>query len=199
MRLPILMDQKSHAKYVMSPGLSVRPQHRDYPLVLQPVRRQTARLFHPQATHPLCTGAPPRETRVEDLSMLRIKMQGTEDVWAPQNHIGGRDSPDVEWLETLETPTPLLAHRPWRPALSQVPEQEKPTNSASDHEPYDTVPRGRVSLRSELADNWGLSAMNIGGYRAVTVALSACLPFFFGWLVGDADWAMRIVRGAHVQ
>ena len=34
--------------------------------------------------------------------------------------------------------------------------------------------------------------MNIHNCRAGTVALTSCLPFAFGWLVGDGEWAMRL-------
>ena len=41
--------------------------------------------------------------------------------------------------------------------------------------------------------------MNSENYRAVTVVLFTRLPFAFGWLVGDAEWAIGLVRGAHGQ
>ena len=39
--------------------------------------------------------------------------------------------------------------------------------------------------------------MNLNNYRTTVVTLTTRLPFAFGWLVGDAEWAMGIVRGAH--
>ena len=39
--------------------------------------------------------------------------------------------------------------------------------------------------------------MNHNNYRTIIVTLTTRLPIAFGWLVGDAEWAMRIVRGAH--
>ena len=39
--------------------------------------------------------------------------------------------------------------------------------------------------------------MNFNNYRTTVVTLATRLPFAFGWLVGDAEWAMGIVRGAH--
>ena len=62
--------------------------------------------------HPLCASPPPRETQDEDLSMETIRMLATMNVSAPHDHIGGGDSPDVEWLETLKSPTPPLARAP---------------------------------------------------------------------------------------
>ena len=129
--------------------------------------------------------------------MVTIRMLATQNVWAPHDHIGGGDSPDVEGLETLEKPVPPPARPPWRPARRQVPEGDNPTNWAPDHEPYDTVPQGSLPLAAEPLDRWNLSPVNIQNYRAVTVILFPRLPFAFGWLVGNAEWAMGIVRGAH--
>ena len=39
--------------------------------------------------------------------------------------------------------------------------------------------------------------MILNNYRITVVTLTTRLPFAFGWLVGDAEWAMGIVRGAH--
>ena len=38
--------------------------------------------------------------------------------------------------------------------------------------------------------------MNHNNYRTIVVTLTTCLPIAFGWLVGDAEWAMGIARGA---
>ena len=61
------------------------------------------------------------------------------------------------------------------------------------------VPRGGLPLLGELPDSWNPRPMNIENYRAGTLALSARLPFAFGWLVGDAEWAMGIIGCAHSQ
>ena len=39
--------------------------------------------------------------------------------------------------------------------------------------------------------------MKVEKYRAVTVALSIRLPFAFGWLVADMEWALGLDRNAH--
>ena len=105
--------------------------------------------------HPLCTGWTPRETEDVDLSMATLRLLATQNIWAPHNHIGGRESPDVEWLETLESPTPPLACPLWRPARQQVPAGENPTNYAPDHQPYDTVPRGSLPPPWQATEHLG--------------------------------------------
>ena len=39
--------------------------------------------------------------------------------------------------------------------------------------------------------------MNLNNYRTTVVTLAGRLPFTFCWLVWDAEWVMRVVRGAH--
>ena len=39
--------------------------------------------------------------------------------------------------------------------------------------------------------------MNLNNYRTTVVTLTTRLPFAFSWLVGDAEWAMGVVCGAH--
>ena len=39
--------------------------------------------------------------------------------------------------------------------------------------------------------------MNRENYRAVVLTLTTHLPYFFGWFVGDAEWAMGMVRSVH--
>ena len=147
--------------------------------------------------NPLYTGPSPGKTKEEDLSMAAIRMLATQNVWAPQDHIGRRDCLDVEWLETLASLAPPPARPPWRPARWQVSYWKNPTSWAPDHEPYDRVPWGSLPLPRQLSDIWDLNPMNIENYRAVSAPLSARLPVAFGWLLGDAEWAMGIVRGAH--
>ena len=38
--------------------------------------------------------------------------------------------------------------------------------------------------------------MNHNNYRTIVVTLTTRLPITFGWLVGNAEWAMGIARGA---
>ena len=47
--------------------------------------------------------------------MARIRMLARRIVWAPHDHIGTGGSPDVEWLETLESLTPQPARPPLAP------------------------------------------------------------------------------------
>ena len=94
-------------------------------------------------------------------------------------------------------PTPPPARSPFRPARWQVPAGDNPTNYTPNHEPYDLVPLGSLSLSGKLPSVWDPSPMNIENYRAVTVALSGRLPFAFGLLVGDGEWAMGLARNAH--
>ena len=39
--------------------------------------------------------------------------------------------------------------------------------------------------------------MNRNNWRVTVLTLTTRLPFTFGWLVGDAEWAMDVIRGAH--
>ena len=78
-----------------------------------------------------------------------------------------------------------------------MPQGEDPTNWAPDDKPYNTVPRGSLTPLSELPDSWDRSPKNSENYRAVTLALTARIPFAFRWLVGNAKCAMGIVCGAH--
>ena len=94
--------------------------------------------------HPLYTGPSHRETQEEDLSMAKVRMLATQNFWVPPEHIGGRDSPDVEWLETLKSPGAPRARPPCSLARWQMPEGDNPTIWAPDHEPYNTVPRGSL-------------------------------------------------------
>ena len=129
--------------------------------------------------------------------MATIRMLATENIWAPHNHIGGGESPDVEWLDRLESPTPPVVGPLWRPARQQVLAGETHTNYAPDNQPYDTVPRGSLPLPGELPSTWDLTTMNVENYSANTVALSTRLPFALGGLVGDGEWAMGLARSAH--
>ena len=111
--------------------------------------------------HPLCTGPPPRETQDEDLTLATIRMLATRNSRPPRDHIGCGDSPDVEWLETLEVPTPPPARPPFRLARWQVGRGKNPTNYTPNHEPYDMVLRGSLPLPGELPSIWDLSTMNV--------------------------------------
>ena len=73
-----------------------------------------------------------------------------------------------------------------------------PTIYVPDNEHYDNTPRGSLPPIGNLPDSWGpVTPMNHNKYRTTVVTLTTRLPSAFGWLVGDAEWAMGIVRGAH--
>ena len=42
-----------------------------------------------------------------------------------------------------------------------------------------------------------VSTMNLNNWRTTIITLTTRLPFTFGCLVQDAEWAMGVVRGAH--
>ena len=73
-----------------------------------------------------------------------------------------------------------------------------PTVYVPDHEDYNDAPRGSLSPIGNLPDSWGyVSPTNQNNYRNIIVTLTTRLLTAFGWLVGDAEWAMNIARGAH--
>ena len=148
-----------------------------------PIGRQR----HPRGTRPA-----PRPTQDEDLTLATIRMPATKNIWAPHDHSGGRDSPNVEWLETLEVLTPPPARPAFRRAHWQLPAGDSPTNQAPDHEPHYTVPHGSLPLIDELRSTLDPTEMYFHINRAVTVALTSHLFFAFGWLVGDGKWAMKL-------
>ena len=78
------------------------------------------------------------------------RMLATQNIWAHHDHIGGGDSPDIRWLETLESLRPPPARPAWRPARWQIPAGENPGTYAPDHGPFDTVPQGSQPLPGEL-------------------------------------------------
>ena len=138
--------------------------------------------------HRLCTAPPPRETQDEDLTLQTLRTLTWQNVW---NDGAGEDSPDAEWLDVLtdedsatHPPPPPLA----RTNLVYVP----------DHEDYNDAPRGSLPPIGNLPGSWGyVSPTNHNNYHNIVVTLTTRLPIAFGWLVGDAEWAMGIARGAH--
>ena len=138
-----------------------------------------------------CTAPPPRETQSDDLTLHTLRTLIAQNVWARDTG----DSPDVEWLdfpsdEDPATPPP----RTW--ALPD--EGADPTIWVPDYEHYNDAPRGSLPPVTNLPDSWGpISPMNRDTWRTTVITLTTCLPFTFGWLVGDAEWAMGVVRGAH--
>ena len=113
----------------------------------------------------------------------------------------GGDSPDVEWLDILtdEDLATWPPRPPWRAQTWTLPtEGADPTIYVHDNEHYDSAQRGSLPPMGSLPDSWGpVTPMNLYNYRTTVVTLTTRLPFAFGWLVGDAEWAMGIVRGAH--
>ena len=58
------------------------------------------------------------------------------------------------------------------------------------------MPRGSLPPVGNLPDSWGpIGPMNRGNWRTTVLTLTICLPLTFGWLVGDAEWVMGMVRG----
>ena len=147
-------------------------------------------------TQPLCTAPPPRETQCDNLTLHTLRTLIAQNVWARDTG----DSPDVEWLdvlsdEDLATPTP---RPPWRAPLWALPvEGADPTMYVPDYEHYGDAPRGSLPPVGNLPDSSGpVSTMNLNNWRTTVVSLTTRLLFTFGWLVGDAEWATGVVRGA---
>ena len=148
--------------------------------------------------HPLCTALPPRETQDKDLTLQTLRTLVWKNVW---NDGAGGDSPNVEWLDVLTdgdqaTPPPRTT---WRaPTWALQDPGVDPTIYVPDYEHYDDAPGGSLPPIGNLPDSWGpVTPMNHNNYRTIVVTLTTRLPIAFGWLVGDAEWAMGIARGAH--
>ena len=141
---------------------------------------------------------PLRETQAEDLRFHTLRTLIQQNVW---NNGAGGDSPVVEWLDVLtdEDPATPPPRPPWRAPTWALPvERADPTIYVPNSEHYDDTPRGSLPPIGNLPDSWvPVTLMNFNDYRTTVVTLTTRLPFAFGWLVGDAEWSMRIVRGAH--
>ena len=73
-----------------------------------------------------------------------------------------------------------------------------PTVYVPDHEHYNDAPRGSLPPIGNVPDSWGpVTPTNFNNYRTIIVTLTTRLPIAFGWLVGDAEWAMGIACGPH--
>ena len=148
--------------------------------------------------HRLCTALPPRETQDEDLTLQTLRTLIRQNVW---NDGAREDSPDVEWLDVLtdEDPATPAPRPPWRAPTWALPDPDAdPTVYVPDHEDYNDAPRGSLPPIGNLPGSWGyVSPGNQNNYRNIVVTLTTRLPIAFGWLVGDAEWAMGIARGAH--
>ena len=118
-----------------------------------------------------------------------------------RNDSAREDSPDVEWVDVLtdeDAATPPA--RPlWRAPTWALPDPGvDPTIYVPDYEHYGDAPRGSLPPIGNLPDSWGpITPTNINNYRTIVVTLTNRLPIAFGWLVGAAEWAMGIARGAH--
>ena len=88
---------------------------------------------------------------------------------------------------------------PWRaPTWALQDGEEDPTIWVPDHEHYYGVPRGSLTPVGNLLDSWvPIGPMNHDNWRTTVLTLTTRLPFTLGWLVGDAEWAMGMARGAH--
>ena len=88
---------------------------------------------------------------------------------------------------------------PWRAPTWALPDPDAdPTVYVPDHEDYNDAPRGSLPPIGKLPGSWGyVSPTKQNNYRNIVVTPTTRLPIAFGWLVGDAEWAMGIARGAH--
>ena len=148
--------------------------------------------------HPLCTALAPREAQAEDLMLQTLRTLIQQNVW---NNGAGGDSPDVEWSDILtdEDPATPPTRPPWRAPTWVLPaEGADPTIYAPDYEQYDDAPRGSLPPVCNLSDSWApVGPMSLINYRTTVVTLTIRLTFAFSWLVGDTEWAMGTVCGAH--
>ena len=122
------------------------------------------------------------------------------NVWAPPDTDEG-DSPDVTWLDVLgeEDPAAPPARPSWGAQTWALPDgEEDPTIWVPDYEHYSGMPQGGLRLVGNLPDSWGpVGPMNRDSWRATVLTLTTRLPFSFGRLVGDVEWATGVVPGAH--
>ena len=148
--------------------------------------------------HRLCTAPPPRELQDENLTLQTLRTLIPLNVW---NDGAREDSPDVEWLDVLtdEDPATPPPRPPWRAPTWALPDPgADPTIYVPDYEHYNNAPRGCLPPIGNLPDSWGpVTPMNHNNYCTIVVTLTTRLPLAFGWLVGDAELAMGIPRGAH--
>ena len=104
--------------------------------------------------HPLCTGPPPPRDPGSGPLDDDGPDAGRPEHLGPPDHIGGRNSPDVDWLEALEHPAAPPARPPWRPARSKLPlAEESPNNWVPEREPHNTVTRGSLPRPSEAHEH----------------------------------------------
>ena len=147
--------------------------------------------------HPLCTAPPPRETQAQDLRLHTLCTLIQQNVW----NNGAGDNSNVEWSDVPsdEDPATQPPRPPWRAPIWALPaEGADPTIYVLDYEHYDDAPRGSLHPVGNLPESLGpVTPMNLNNYRTTVDTLGTRLPFAFSLLVGDAGWAMRIVRGAH--
>ena len=138
--------------------------------------------------------------QTNELTMHTLRTLIAQNVWASPG-ADRRDSPDVMWLDDLgeEDQAARPPRPPWRAPTWALPDSEAdPTIWVPDYEHYSGVPRVSLPPVGNLPDSCGpVGPMNRDNRRATLLTLTALLPFTFGWLVGDAEWAMGVVRGAH--
>ena len=148
--------------------------------------------------HRLCTAPPPRETQDKDLTLHTLRTLIRQNVW---NDSAREDSPDVEWFDVLTDEDPATPHPrpPWRAPTWALPDPGADhTIYVPNYEHYEDAPRGSLPPIGNMPESWGpVTPMNHNNYRTIVVSLTTGLPIAFGWLVGDAEWAIGIARGAH--
>ena len=64
-----------------------------------------------------------------------------------------------------------------------------------DHDPFTTAQRRSLPSIGALPKGWDASPMTRENHRAVLLARTTHLPFFFGLFLGDAEVAIGMVRG----
>ena len=96
-------------------------------------------------------------------------------------------------------PTAPPPRPPRRAPTWALPDGEAdPAIWVPDYENYCSVPWVSLPPVGNLPDSWGpIGPMYRDHWRTTVPSLTTCLLFNFGWLVGDAEWAMGIVGGAH--
>ena len=150
--------------------------------------------------HPLCTAPPPRETQTEDLTLHTLRTLIAQNVWVTPE-ADGRDSPEVMWLDVLghEDPAAAPPCPPWRAPTWALPDgEEDPTIWVQDDKQYGGVPLDTLPPVGNLRDSSGpVGPMNCDNWRTTILSFTTFLPFTFSWLVGDAEEAVEIARGAH--
>ena len=98
-----------------------------------------------------------------------------------------------------EDPAAPSPRPPWRARKWALPDVgADSTIWVPDYEHYNNAPRGSLPPVGNLPDSWGpIDSMYRDNWRTTVITLTTRLPFTFSWQVGDAEWAIGVVHGAH--